>query len=73
MVPVEVGMTVTLPYDPDWKALIWAKEHCSSYITNEAGPARMKSVPGGWVNTSPDIVYSFSNEKDAIMFALRWT
>ena len=65
-------MTVTLPYDPDWKALAWAKEHCSSYITNEAGPARMKPIPGGWVPTYRDIVYSFSVEKDAVMFALMW-
>lgn len=65
-------MTVTLPYDPVWTALDWAKEHCPSYITNEAGPARMKSVPGGWVNANPNIVYYFSDEKDALMFALRW-
>lgn len=65
-------MTVTLPYDPDWKALAWAKEHCPSYITNKADHARMKPVPGGWVNTSPDIVYYFGNEKDVVMFTLRW-
>jgi len=30
-------MTVTLPYDPEWKALEWAKKHCQSYISNQAG------------------------------------
>jgi hypothetical protein len=72
MVPVEVGMTVTLPYDPDWKALAWAKEYCSSYITNKASnTTRLKPVSGGWVNDS-SIVYYFSDEQDAVMFALRW-
>jgi len=66
-------MTVTLPYDPDWKALAWAKEHCLSYITNKAGPAKMKSVSGGWVNANHDIVYYFSDEKDAMWFTLRWS
>lgn len=65
-------MTVTLPYDPDWKALAWAKEYCSSYITNKASnTTRLKPVSGGWVNDS-SIVYYFSDEQDAVMFALRW-
>jgi hypothetical protein len=68
----EVGMTVTLPYDPAWTALAWAKEHCPSYITNEAGPAKIKSVPGGWVNDS-SIVYYFGNEQDALIFTLKWS
>ena len=66
-------MTVTLPYDPDWKALEWAKEYCSSYITNKASnTTRLKRVSSsGWVNDS-SIVYYFSDEQDAVMFALRW-
>ena len=65
-------MTVTLPYDPDWKALAWAKEYCSSYITNKASnTTRLKPVSGGWVNDS-SIVYYFSDEQDAVMFALKW-
>jgi hypothetical protein len=65
-------MTVTLPYDPTWAPLVWAKEHCPSYITNKASnTTRLKPVSGGWVNDS-SIVYSFSDEQDAVMFALRW-
>jgi hypothetical protein len=65
-------MTVTLPYDPVWTALAWAKEHCPSYITNESvNTTRLKKVPGGWVADS-NIVYFFSDEKDALLFALRW-
>jgi hypothetical protein len=66
-------MTVTLPYDPDWKALAWAKEYCSSYITNKASnTTRLKRVSSsGWVNDS-SIVYYFGDEKDALMFSLRW-
>ena len=66
-------MTVTLPYDPDWKALAWAKEYCSSYITNKASnTTRLKPVSGGWANDS-SIVYYFSDEQDAVMFALKWS
>jgi len=52
-------VTVTLPYDPHWKELEWAKENCSSYITNSVGP-------------DYSIVYYFSDEKDAVLFMLRW-
>ena len=66
-------MTVTLPYVPDWKALAWAKEYCSSYITNKASnTTRLKPVSGGWVNDS-SIVYYFGDEKDAMWFTLRWS
>ena len=65
-------MTVTLPYDPVWAPLSWAKEHCPSYITNKASnTTRLKPVSGGWVNDS-SIVYYFGNEQDAIMFKLTW-
>jgi len=58
-------MTVTLPYDPDWRALEWAMKNCPSYITNKA------KTP---VGCSPTyyIVYHFGDEKDAVMFMLRW-
>lgn len=66
-------MTVTLPYDPVWTALKWAKEHCPSYITNKASnTTRLKPVAGGWVNDS-SIVYYFGNKEDAILFKLTWT
>ena len=60
-------MTVTLPYDVYWEALMWAKAHCPSYITNDT---HMDEY-----NTYDDtkIDYHFSDEKDAIMFILRWT
>ena len=67
-----MGITVTLPCDPVWTALDWAKTHCPSYITNESvNTTRLKKVPGGWVADS-NIVYFFSDEKDALLFALRW-
>lgn len=52
-------MDITLPYDPEWRALQWAKEYCPSYITNKA------SVGG-------HIVYYFFNAEDAMMFKLKW-
>jgi hypothetical protein len=67
-----MGMTVTIPYDPSWKALAWAKENCPSYITNKASnTTRLKQVSGGWINASC-IVYYFSDERDAVFFSLRW-
>jgi hypothetical protein len=56
---------VTLPYDPVWTALAWAKEHCPSYITNDVHLA--KTLNGG-----TKIDYHFGNEHDALLFALRW-
>lgn len=65
-------MTVTLPYDPVWTALEWAKEHCPSYITNKSiNTTRLKPAPGGWVSDS-NIVYYFSDEQDAVLFKLTW-
>jgi hypothetical protein len=55
-------MTVTLPYDPVWRPLEWAKKHCPSYITNEAGPINEASI-----------VYYFGDERDAMWFILRWS
>ncbi len=62
---------VTLPYDPVWIALDWAKQHCPSYVTHASGPDRTKKVPGGWVNDA-SIVYYFNDERDAVFFSLRW-
>lgn len=52
-------MGVTLPYDPMWKALDWAKKHCPSYITNSSGP-------------DGTIMYYFGNKNEALMFKLKW-
>ena len=67
-------MKVTIPYDPTWRALEWAKENCPSYITNQVATARTRIVPvkGGWV-AEHNIEYYFSNERDATVFALKWT
>lgn len=57
-----MSTSVVLKYDPSWQALIWAKKHCASYITNNSGPG----------SDTHNIHYYFSDEKDAILFALRW-
>ncbi len=66
-------MKVTLPWDPEWKPLEWAKENCPSYITNDENRERngLIMVDGGWAKEYY-IDYFFSDEKDATMFALRW-
>lgn len=66
-----MGVKVTVPFDPEWRALAWAKEHCTSYITNTSVAGRIRPVPGGWVN-DVDIVYYFDDEHDATMFTLKW-
>ena len=58
-------MKVTLPYDPFWTPLEWAKKHCSSYISNDIHKY-------GNSYDSSRIDYFFSDEKDAMWFALRW-
>jgi hypothetical protein len=67
-----MSIKVTLPYDPEWRALRWAHEHCESYITNVANPAGLKSAPGGWI-ADYCIVYYFGDENDAALFALKWS
>ena len=60
-------MTVTIPYDVRWPALEWAKENCASYITNDV------HCDGYNTYDINKIDYFFADEKDAVMFALRWT
>jgi hypothetical protein len=60
-------MKVTIPYDPDWPALQWAKENCPSYITNTA------EVVGPVGDSKYVVHYYFSNERDVVVFSLRWT
>lgn len=57
---------VTLPYDPVWKALEWAKEHCPSYNTNTLHHS------GEWEPKEVYIDYYFDNGGDAVLFALNW-
>jgi hypothetical protein len=59
-------LCVTLPYDPDWLALAWAKEHCPSYTTNE-------SRRGFYTRYDTVIHYYFYDKRDAFLFALRWS
>jgi len=63
-------MHATLPYDPrtTWQALAWAKKHCPSYITNavhEEDLVTKKLVVG--------IDFFFSDERDVVLFLLRWS
>lgn len=57
---------VTLPYDPEWRALDWAKQHCPSYITNAT-----HLIPNSALRTNA-IDYYFGDEGDATFFALTW-
>ena len=60
-------MTITIPYDPFWEPLNWAKENCPSYITNDM------HQDGYNTYDHTRIDYHFSDEKDALMFALKWS
>ena len=60
-------MTVTIPYSPFWEPLSWAKKNCPSYITNDM------HCDGYNTYDATKIDYFFSNEQDALMFALRWS
>jgi hypothetical protein len=59
-------MTITVPYDIRWLALDWAKENCPSYITNDV------HMDGYNTYDINKVDYHFSDEKDALLFALRW-
>ena len=58
-------MTITIPYRPFWEPLTWAKENCHSYITNDLHR-------NGCIYDHTKIDYFFVDEKDALMFALKW-
>lgn len=62
-----MAVIVTLPYDPTWTALEWAKENCPSYITN----ANHFSAVTGWYDSNK-IDYFFGNDAEATAFMLRW-
>jgi hypothetical protein len=57
---------VTLPYDPLWRALDWAKEHCPSYITNDIHMCQYNSYDDKRID------YFFGDGQDALIFALKW-
>jgi hypothetical protein len=50
---------------PDWAALTWAKENCPSYITNIGRPDNLDP-------NNSSIVYYFGDEREALMFMLKW-
>ena len=62
-------MKVSLPYDPTWQALTWAKRNCPSYITNDADTET--NIKEGYSFVT-HINYYFGNENEALMFKLRW-
>ncbi len=60
-------MTVTIPYTPFWEPLAWAKQYCPSYITSDM------HQDGYNTYDHTQIDYHFSNEKDGLLFMLRWS
>jgi hypothetical protein len=65
--------SVTLLYDPTWRALEWAKQYCASYITNTMNYEDREQFPGTYhFARIMRITYYFANERDATMFRLRW-
>lgn len=64
-VDINPDKVVTIPYDPVWKPLDWAKKHCTSYITNQ--------MSDSWQPGESFLVdYFFADEKDATLFRLKW-
>jgi hypothetical protein len=58
---------VTLPYDPLWLAVEWAKECCPSYVSNDSHCVGYNTYDNSKID------YFFGDEKDALMFRLRWS
>ncbi len=65
-----MAMKVTLPHDPFWYALEWAVLNCPSYITNDV-EKHIHEFTG--IETVINVNYYFSNERDATLFALKWS
>jgi hypothetical protein len=63
---------VTIPYHIIDPALKWAKDNCPSYITNTMAPIHYTAdLPVDFISIR--VIFHFSEEKDATLFALRWT
>jgi len=65
-------IVVTLPYNPVWTELAWAKKHCPGYITNDIHDLGFRTHDEVTRLKDYQIDYFFANEKDALMFRLRW-
>lgn len=63
-----MSIIVTLPYDPVWPALDWAKRNCPSYITNKVHPTEDRTLTKQPIR----IDYFFHSDKEALLFALTW-
>jgi len=64
-----MSYTVTLSCDPVEPRNNWAREHCPSYITNVLDYVGAD----GKAHAKLSVKYYFGEEKDAVMFTLRWT
>ena len=65
---------VTLPYDPVWRALEWAKKHCPSYITNQShAQSKHAQSYDDPLDINCQIDYFFADGRDATLFALKWS
>jgi hypothetical protein len=65
-------VVITLPHDPTWQALEWAKKNCPSYITNKINES-IHSPHKGFFSRNYYIDYFFSDPKDAVIFSLKWS
>lgn len=59
---------VTLRWTKEKEALEYAKKYCPSYITNTVGLVKNHTVKMSEICVD----YHFADEKDAMMFRLRW-
>jgi hypothetical protein len=62
-----MSIRVTLPFRQSMDPLAWAKENCPSYITNDV------HMSGYNAFDPTKIDYFFEDNKDALIFALRWS
>jgi hypothetical protein len=65
---------VTLPWDPKivLQAAQWASEHCPSYETYEFVHQVFKTNTSTIYRCTDNVEYFFKEERDAVLFALRW-
>ena len=57
---------VTLPHIHEWHPGSWAKEHCPSYLSATAHIRVGRDLPPSKVE------YHFEDEKDVVIFSLKW-